>query len=219
MAWVSFSTRLGRPQPSGQLLLSKPQNSPPYTEFEVLAAYLSMVSARLAANFQFPASKPPSKPRNHPAPHWGTGTQPLTAERRCVYSPIPVRNQRFLFKPKIDTSKTAEQYGLSKRWLEKARLYGFGPPFLKIGPKIVLYDTDTLDRWFAACERHSTSQTPPPPLAKALAPTPPANKPHRRTARDRKAPRAAETEGRRSACKQKAAPGGNRARAHSSDEE
>jgi hypothetical protein len=120
------------------------------------------------------------------AKSWTSNTPPFTAERRRVYSAIRLRKSRFLFMAKINTSKTAEQYSVSKRWLEKARLHGFGPPFLKIGRKIVLYDTDTLDRWFAACERNSTSEVPPLPPVKPLPPAPPASKPVRRRAKTNK---------------------------------
>jgi hypothetical protein len=62
----------------------------------------------------------------------------------------------------INQKETSRRYGVTQRWLEKSRLSGKGPPYLKVGGRLVLYNTDTLDRWFAACERRSTSETPRP---------------------------------------------------------
>jgi hypothetical protein len=59
----------------------------------------------------------------------------------------------------INTKEASNRYGPSVGWFEKSRLSGHGPPYLKIANKIVLYNTETLDRWFAACERRSTSET------------------------------------------------------------
>jgi hypothetical protein len=45
---------------------------------------------------------------------------------------------------------------LSERTLERSRVTGFGPPFCKLGRR-VLYRQDDLDRWIAARVVPSTS--------------------------------------------------------------
>lgn len=51
----------------------------------------------------------------------------------------------------------ADYLGISRSWLEKARLIGKPPRFVKIG-KLVLYDPDDLDEWLEANKRTSTSE-------------------------------------------------------------
>ena len=47
--------------------------------------------------------------------------------------------------------KEAAQYlRLSKSFLDKARIYGGGPAFMKFGTAVV-YSTDELDLWMLAC--------------------------------------------------------------------
>jgi predicted DNA-binding transcriptional regulator AlpA len=43
--------------------------------------------------------------------------------------------------------------GLSTSWFEKARTYGYGPKYIKIGTGKVLYRPDDIARWLAAQER------------------------------------------------------------------
>ena len=46
--------------------------------------------------------------------------------------------------------KTAAEYlGLSKSYLDKARCYGGGPAFAKLGTTVI-YSTDDLDAWVSA---------------------------------------------------------------------
>lgn len=51
-----------------------------------------------------------------------------------------------------------DQYGLSKRYLEKAAARGDGPPMLRISKKLVKYDRDDLEDWLATRRVRSTSQ-------------------------------------------------------------
>ena len=51
------------------------------------------------------------------------------------------------------------EYGLTKRWLELAALRGNGPPFLRISRRLVRYRRADFERWLAAHERCSTSET------------------------------------------------------------
>jgi predicted DNA-binding transcriptional regulator AlpA len=50
----------------------------------------------------------------------------------------------------IRVREAAEYLGLSKSFLDKARIYGGGPVFMKFG-KAVAYSTDELDRWAVSC--------------------------------------------------------------------
>jgi hypothetical protein len=64
-----------------------------------------------------------------------------------------------------DTARTAKRAGLGKTTLDKLRCTGGGPPYLKIG-KRVLYHWPEVARWLASRVRHSTSENP----AKAVLP-------------------------------------------------
>jgi predicted DNA-binding transcriptional regulator AlpA len=46
----------------------------------------------------------------------------------------------------LDTAGASRYTGLSQSTLEKRRLYGGGPPFLKLG-RLVRYRISDLDRW------------------------------------------------------------------------
>ena len=46
-----------------------------------------------------------------------------------------------------NTQQIAERLGISVRTLENWRLVGSGPPYHKLGSR-VLYDIATVDRWF-----------------------------------------------------------------------
>jgi len=54
------------------------------------------------------------------------------------------------------TAQVAAYTGLSESYFEKARLRGDGPPFIKIGTR-VLYDVRLLDEWLASRRMRSTS--------------------------------------------------------------
>jgi predicted DNA-binding transcriptional regulator AlpA len=55
------------------------------------------------------------------------------------------------------TREAASYCGLAHRTLEKLRLTGEGPAYLKIG-RAVVYDRHDLDQWLAAKRRRSTSE-------------------------------------------------------------
>ncbi len=58
---------------------------------------------------------------------------------------------------KLKTPEAAEYVGLTASTLEKYRLTGEGPVYIKSGPKIVLYAVEDLDAWLNARRRTSTS--------------------------------------------------------------
>ena len=59
----------------------------------------------------------------------------------------------------LRVNEAATYIGLTASTLAKKRLHGDGPPFLKAGPRIVLYDVLDIDAWLASRRRHSTSES------------------------------------------------------------
>ena len=63
-------------------------------------------------------------------------------------------------KQKIMRTKEAANYcSLGKSTLEKKRLSGTGPAYMKLGRSVV-YAVDDLDSWLLASRRLSTSENP-----------------------------------------------------------
>ena len=56
-----------------------------------------------------------------------------------------------------DSRQTAERIGLSESFLNKARVTGGGPPYLKVG-KAVRYRWSDVEAWLQARTRRSTSE-------------------------------------------------------------
>ena len=56
----------------------------------------------------------------------------------------------------LTTRQAAEALALSISWLAKLRLYGGGPPFLRLG-RCVRYRREDLTKWIEAKARTSTS--------------------------------------------------------------
>ncbi|MGB3273694.1 MAG: helix-turn-helix domain-containing protein, partial [Xanthobacteraceae bacterium] len=50
----------------------------------------------------------------------------------------------------IRVQQAAEHLGVSKSFLDKARIYGGGPRFMRFGRAIV-YNTTDLDEWARSC--------------------------------------------------------------------
>jgi predicted DNA-binding transcriptional regulator AlpA len=59
---------------------------------------------------------------------------------------------------KLPVRDAARFLSVSKSWLDKKRLDGGGPPYLKLGRRVV-YDLDDLERWATGNRRHHTSET------------------------------------------------------------
>ena len=67
----------------------------------------------------------------------------------------------------LDTREAAARLGLARATLAKLRVRGGGPPFVKLGTK-VLYDSADLAAWIAAQgKRRSTSEAPAPDAPRA----------------------------------------------------
>jgi excisionase family DNA binding protein len=59
-------------------------------------------------------------------------------------------------EPLMRESEAARRLGLSKRTLQKWRVTGGGPDFLKFG-RAVRYSVEALEKWLARSRRRSTS--------------------------------------------------------------
>ncbi len=57
----------------------------------------------------------------------------------------------------FDVDAAARYIGVSKSFLNKARLSGSGPAFLKLG-RLVVYRQADIDAWLDSRRRHSTSE-------------------------------------------------------------
>jgi hypothetical protein len=57
----------------------------------------------------------------------------------------------------LSTKQAAGRYGLSISWLTKLRVYGGGPPYIKIGRRC-LYEPATFEGWLGSHRRTSTSE-------------------------------------------------------------
>ena len=61
-------------------------------------------------------------------------------------------------RPKLNPKATGVYIGgTSPSTLAKWRMTGKGPPFSKVGPRLVVYDPDDLDDYVAARRRRSTA--------------------------------------------------------------
>ena len=58
---------------------------------------------------------------------------------------------------RVNTRGAAAYVGVSKSTLDKLRVHGGGPTYLKVGRK-VLYETGHLDEWLTSLCRASTSE-------------------------------------------------------------
>jgi predicted DNA-binding transcriptional regulator AlpA len=59
----------------------------------------------------------------------------------------------------LDTKEAAKRVRLSSATLERLRVTGEGPPFIKPIPSRVVYDAEDLDAWMRERRRRSTSET------------------------------------------------------------
>jgi predicted DNA-binding transcriptional regulator AlpA len=61
-------------------------------------------------------------------------------------------------RKKLSTYEAAAYLGLGKSTLDKMRVTGIGPAFIKIGKRVV-YDPADLEAWSAQHKRSNTSQS------------------------------------------------------------
>ena len=60
----------------------------------------------------------------------------------------------------LSTPEAADYLGVSVSFLNKLRITGGGPSYVKLGRR-VLYPKADLDSWLEACRRRSTSEVAP----------------------------------------------------------
>jgi hypothetical protein len=58
----------------------------------------------------------------------------------------------------LQTPDAAARLGFAASTLEKMRLRGDGPPYLRLSPRRIVYDADKLDSWARSREFNSTSE-------------------------------------------------------------
>lgn len=61
-------------------------------------------------------------------------------------------------KQYVRTRAAAKRLSAAEQTLERWRTQGVGPPFIRLSPKLVVYDIDDLDAWCAARKVTSTSE-------------------------------------------------------------
>jgi predicted DNA-binding transcriptional regulator AlpA len=61
----------------------------------------------------------------------------------------------------LNVAEAAQRLGVSVSYLNKLRLTGGGPHFIKLGARRVVYDPSDLAAWVAQCRRTSTSSRSP----------------------------------------------------------
>jgi hypothetical protein len=60
----------------------------------------------------------------------------------------------------LQTPEAAARLGFAASTLEKMRLRGNGPPYLRLSPRRIVYEADRLDAWARGREFTSTSEYP-----------------------------------------------------------
>jgi predicted DNA-binding transcriptional regulator AlpA len=50
----------------------------------------------------------------------------------------------------LNTKQVAALLGVSEQWLEAGRSKGYGPPFVRLGPRCIRYPRDELVKWIKA---------------------------------------------------------------------
>jgi hypothetical protein len=60
--------------------------------------------------------------------------------------------------PFLQTVDAAARLGFAASTLEKMRVRGGGPPYLRLSPRRVVYDVEKLDAWARSREFNSTSE-------------------------------------------------------------
>ena len=63
-------------------------------------------------------------------------------------------------RQRLRTKLAAPYIGSTESTMEKWRVAGIGPPFIRLGSRIVVYDTEDLDKYMAARRATSTSEHP-----------------------------------------------------------
>jgi predicted DNA-binding transcriptional regulator AlpA len=58
----------------------------------------------------------------------------------------------------LTTKQLADWFGVSEQWVEIARTKGTGPPFERLGPRMIRYQRGSTRRWLGQRTHHRTSE-------------------------------------------------------------
>jgi hypothetical protein len=58
----------------------------------------------------------------------------------------------------MSTTRLAAWLGTSVQWVEIGRHRGYGPPFVRIGPRRIIYQPPDIVRWLEERKHHSTAE-------------------------------------------------------------
>lgn len=60
--------------------------------------------------------------------------------------------------PLLSVEQAAQRLGVCRSFLDKRRVYGGGPQYLRLSTRKIAYRTTALDAWLADRAQHSTSE-------------------------------------------------------------
>jgi hypothetical protein len=60
----------------------------------------------------------------------------------------------------LSDQSLARWLGVSNQWPHQARIGGYGPPYLVIGPRRIRYRRDQVNAWLSSRQVRSTAETP-----------------------------------------------------------
>jgi predicted DNA-binding transcriptional regulator AlpA len=127
--------------------------------------------ARKAAKLKAESKAKPTRPANDDPPRTESDAPSGTPIASSPHQPRgPPR--KFHFDKRIDsiidapggdddlltTSEVAAWLGVSTEWVDIGRSEGYGPPFQKLGPRLVRYHRGTVKEWLIARTYHSTAE-------------------------------------------------------------
>src|SRR5262249_38476890 len=84
---------------------------------------------------------------------------PLLSARKHKHPPANTLQEGQMQRRVLRTRAAADYVGLTPSTLEKKRLSGDGPPFVRLGARAVGYTVDDLDAFVEAGRRTSTSDS------------------------------------------------------------
>ena len=61
-------------------------------------------------------------------------------------------------QPRLRTPAAAKYCGVSPSYLNKGRVYGYGPPYSRLPGGIIVYSIADLDEWIESRKQTSTSE-------------------------------------------------------------
>jgi predicted DNA-binding transcriptional regulator AlpA len=93
---------------------------------------------------------------------WRDGADPQQATDkpagRSSLTPTPAESAQLNGQDLLTVPESAAHLRVSKSYLDKLRVYGGGPSFLRLGARKILYRRSDLDEWAASRRYRSTSE-------------------------------------------------------------